>query len=85
MIRSLIQLFSIKLFPNMHEQEKKRQRIYELLSAENKPKKLSEKIRVSLWPNPKPFDYVIWGVLENKTNVTSHPKIGLLKSTIEEE
>ncbi len=29
-----------------------------------------------------PLDYAIWGVLENKTNATSHPNIG---SSIEEE
>ena len=27
----------------------------------------------------------MWGILENKTNETSHPNIGLLKTTIEEE
>ena len=32
-----------------------------------------------------PFDYAIWSILENKTNATSHPKIGLLKFPIEDE
>ena len=32
-----------------------------------------------------PFDYAIWGVLENKTNATSHPNIGSLKTAFEEE
>ena len=32
-----------------------------------------------------PLDYALWGVLENKTNVTSHPNIGLLKTAIEVE
>ena len=29
--------------------------------------------------------YAIWGILENKTNVTFHSNIGLLKTAIEEE
>ena len=33
----------------------------------------------------KPLDYTIWGILENKTNATSHPNIGLLKTAVEEE
>ena len=32
-----------------------------------------------------PFDYAIWGLLENKTNTTSHSNIGLLKTAIAEE
>ena len=28
---------------------------------------------------------LLWGVLENKTNATSHPNIGSLKTAIEEE
>ena len=31
------------------------------------------------------LDYAIWGVLENKTNATSHLNIGPLKAAIEEE
>ena len=39
MISSFVQeLFEIKNQPNMSEQEKKRQRIYDLFSAETKPK-----------------------------------------------
>ena len=39
MISSIIQaLFKIKIQPNMSKQEKKRQRIYDLLNAETKPK-----------------------------------------------
>ena len=72
----------------MCKKEKKRQRIYDLLNAENKPK-ITEIIRVSLWPpsspDLNPLDYAIWGVLENKTNVTSHRNIGSLKNAIEEE
>ena len=36
-------------------------------------------------PDPNPLDYAIWGVLENKTNTTSHPNIVSLKTAIEEE
>ena len=39
MTSSIIQVFlKIKIQPNMSEQEKKRQRIYDLLNAETKPK-----------------------------------------------
>ena len=31
------------------------------------------------------LDYTIWGVLANKTNATSYPNIGSLKTSIEEE
>ena len=31
------------------------------------------------------LDYARWGILENRTNATSHPNIGLLKTAIEEE
>ena len=82
--------FFIKIQPNMSEQEKKWQRIYDLLNAETKQKKKnSEIIGVSLWllsnPNLNPLDYTIWGILENKMNATSHPNIGLLITLIEEE
>ena len=30
------------------------------------------------------FEYAILGILENKTNVTSHPNIGLLKAAIQD-
>ena len=33
-------------------------------------------------PDLTPFDYAILGVLENKTNATSHPNIGSLKTVI---
>ena len=32
-----------------------------------------------------PLDYAICGVLENKTNATSHPSIASLKTAIKEE
>ena len=34
-------------------------------------------IKQALSPNLNPLDYAIWGILENKTNATSHPNIGL--------
>ena len=73
----------------MCESEKKWQRINDFLIAETKRKKISEIIGVSLWatssPSCNPFDYAIWGVLENKTNATSHPNIDSLKIAIEEK
>ena len=69
----------------MSDQEKKQQRIYDLLKT--KLKKISEIIGVYLWPpsspDHNPFDYIIWGILENKTNATFHPNIGSLKTAIE--
>ena len=103
-ISSIIQaLLFIKTLPDRSEQEKKRQKIYDLLDAENKPKNLITSIKEHanelkahmktvrttlkqhLSPNLDPLDYVIRGVLENKTNATSHPNIGSLKNVIEEE
>ena len=72
----------------MSEQEKKQQRIYGLLNAKTK-EKISEITRVYLWPpsSPEhnPVYYAKWDVLENKTNATSYPNIGSLKTAIEEE
>ena len=42
-------------------------------------------IKQDLSPDLNPLDYTIWGILENKTNVTSHPNIGSLKSAVEEK
>ena len=42
-------------------------------------------IKQDLSPDLNPLDYAIWGILENKTNATSHPNIGLLKAAIEKE
>ena len=90
MISSIMQALFIKIQSNMSEQEKKRQRIYDLLNTEIKQKKKnSEIIGVSLWPPSSPdlnaLDYALWGVLENKTNATSHPNNGSFKTAIEEE
>ena len=68
----------------MSEQEKKRKKIYDLLYTEPKRKQLQDNF---LWlPSntdiTPAIDYVVWIVLENKTNATSLPNIRLL---IEEE
>ena len=42
-------------------------------------------IKQDLSPDLKPLDYAIWVVLENKTNETSYPNIGSLKTALEEE
>ena len=72
----------------MSEQEQKQQTTYDLLNAETRPKN-SKITGVSLWPPSSPdlksLDYAVWGILENKTNPTSYPNIGSLKTAIEEE
>ena len=64
----------------MSEQEKKWQWIYDLFNTETKPKKISEMIVVvyDLHQVQAPFIMLYGGVIENKTNVTSHSNIGLL-------
>ena len=42
-------------------------------------------IRQDLSSDHNRLDYAMWGVLENKTNATSHPNIGSLKTSIEEK
>ena len=73
----------------MSEQEKKRERIYDLLNTKTKPKIIFKITGISLWPpsnlDLNPLDYTIWDILENKTNTTSHPNIGSLKTAIDEE
>ena len=97
MISSIVQTFLIKIQPYVSEQENKRQRIYDLLNAETKPnqtkkkkkKNLSEIIGVSLWPKSSPIlnplDYVMWDVLQNKTNAISHSNISSITIAIEAE
>ena len=48
-------------------------------------KKLRTVIKQDLSPDLNPLDYVVCGVLENKTNATSYPNIGSSKTTIKEE
>ena len=40
---------------------------------------------ISIMPRPYPLKYAIWGVLENKTNTSSHPNIGSLKTAMEKK
>ena len=42
-------------------------------------------IKQDLSPNLNPLGYAIWGVLENKSNATSHSNINSFKIVIEEE
>ena len=45
-----------------------------------------QRIKQDLNPDLNPLDNAIWGVLETKTNATSHPNIGSFnKTAIEEE
>ena len=85
----IIQALFSKIQPNMNEQEKKRQKIYDPLNAKTKPKEITGIIGVSLWPQSSQdlnsLDYAICGVLENKTNGTSYPNIGSFKTATEEE
>ena len=41
-------------------------------------------LKKKIKPN-QTLDYTIWGILENKTNATSHANIGLLKTAMEDE
>ena len=72
----------------MNHQEKKQQRIYDLLTPKHSQKN-SEIIVVSLWlpsnQDLNPLNYAIRSVLENKTTATSHLNISLLKTAIEKE
>ena len=66
--------------------EQKKEKTKNLITI--KPRQnISEIIGVSLWPpsspDHNPLDYAIWDILENKTNTTSHPNIGSLKTAIE--
>ena len=46
-------------------------------------RKLMIAIKQDLSPDLNPVDYAIWGILENKTNATSH--VGSLKTATKEE
>ena len=48
-------------------------------------KTLRTAIEQELNPDLNSLDYTIWGVLENRTNATSHLNIGWLKTSIKEE
>ena len=71
----------------MSKKKKKKKETTKKLDAETKPKKeFSELIVVSLWSPSSPylnnFDKPRGVVLENKTNATSHPNIGSLKTAM---
>ena len=42
-------------------------------------------INQDLSPDLDPLDFVIWEILENKTNAISQPNIGSLKTAVAEE
>ena len=69
--------------------KKKRIRNLWFALCQNQAQTFFEIIGVSLWVpsslNFNPLDYTIWADLENKTNATSYPNIGLHKTAIEEE
>ena len=46
-------------------------------------KTMRTEIKQDLSSDLNPLDYAIWSILENKTNTTSHPNIGSLKTSIE--
>ena len=80
--------FSLKFSPICVS--KKRNNIESMICLILKPSQKIPKISgVSLWPpsspDHNPLDCAIWGILEYKTNATSHPNIGSLKTAIEEE
>ena len=69
---------------------KKRNNKESMICSKLKPCQKNVKIKWSffianIYSDLKPVDYIIWGILENKTNTTSHPNIGSLKTAIEEE
>ena len=68
-------------------EQKKRNNKESMICLTPKQAKKSEIIGVSLSPSPNlnSLDYAIWGFLENKTNASSHPNIGSLKTAIEEK
>ena len=73
----------------MSEQEKKTTKIHDLHTVEIKlpPKKDSGIIVISSWlpsPDHNALHNAIRGVLENKTNATSHANFCSLKSAIDE-
>ena len=85
----LFKHFFTNIHPNMNEQKKKRQRIYDLLHAETKPNKFPKYLEFLYGLHQAqtltPLITLYGGVLENKTNATSHLNIGSFKTAIEEE
>ena len=76
MISLLFKSFFIKIQPNISEQEKKWQRIYNLLNSENKPKNFQNKqtfFMASIKPRPYPpwLCYMEHFRKRNKCNILS--------------
>ena len=78
--------FLIKIQPNMSEQKRNNKKSMICFMPKPSPKNF---LNTSLWspsnPDVNSLDYAIWGIFENKTNATSNPNIGSLKTAIEEE
>ena len=53
-----------------------RQEESRLMNLKVHEKTVRTAIKQDLIPDLNPLYYAIWGVLENKTNTTSHPNIG---------
>ena len=88
MIIIIIQAHFIKIHCNMSESEKKQQRIYYLLNAENKSKFLCllyNEQRKIFTGKELYKEKGKWRTKENRTNSTPHPNIGSLQTAIEEE
>ena len=56
-----------------------------LMNIKSTEKTVRTVIKQDLSPHLNPLDYAKWVVLENKTNATSYPNIGSLKTAIGEE
>ena len=73
----------------MSEQERKQQRICDLLNAETEKNNFRNNWSFFLWPPSSAElnipDYDRGSVLENKTHATSHSNIGSLKTASGEE
>ena len=49
-----------------------------LMNWKSTKKTVRTAIKQDLSTDFNPFDYAMWGVLENKMNATSHPNMGSL-------
>ena len=78
--RSLLNCHRYSDYEGPHNVNKKA-----LLWIESQREIVRTAIKQDLSYDLNPLGYAIWGVLENKTNATSHLNMGLLKTAIEEE
>ena len=69
----------------VEDRTKNKKVAFKLLALKVGDKTVRTAIKQNLSPDLIPLDYTIWGVLENKTNATPHPNIGLLKTAFEEK